>query len=862
MFWSNMNFTLVGINAIIISVFVSLILDFIQALRKKSIIFFSSPYIQLFKETTYLKNILKDYKKSIDKNIPVDLIAVQTQGNNNQLKISEIFNLAIKNKQSIILLGVPGSGKSTVIKAFSFRIARKAYIYYLFFWITILGIAIWLVSIDPVYSLLWLMSPIFWKPLIIRVKVPILVYGNQISHNNEFKKWKQGKIQDIFMCANHCLRQEKLVIWFIDGVNEINRQIYDEYVTGWKKEIKSESSSGYIFTCRSLEDPSKSLGLEKASVYQVCELDDEGIKEFFRIYGKSLDEHGYSQWHISEEDVTKFAETLKQRGLMDKGGIARNPLWLKTIIESDHYSRNKGALFYYYAKTLLGNELIAEKNAYQRRKYPDWKEIISPQKEIRALSALAKSMHLYQGHMTVGYHDEEQWDHGIAILSDHLGTSANSDDVIWEAHAANLLRIVPQKEMEFAHQQIQEFFAALALSEEKYWPICKSNIENFDWWQTIFLMAGLLDLQGDQFRSFLIQLFDDVSGDALKFSVILALGILASVENPQSQDINFVIQKFLDTFEKDFNQSEEKIIHELAEKLGNEIAIAFGFLYFDLQEKNRILGAKLLRILGTKKSAELLLLPFSSKYGKRTYEPLRKQYPEVMLFAIRKYIFGELTHSIQIDNFILEFANQFPKLFIDLPSIASKSNYSPKNAERHKLYIKLISLNPTIDSIRELIYLTSLPFEDHSKEIASLIEIASDKFELVSNEVLNKVFCDNNWLPIAARIFEDIGKNKVDACEIFEPYFLSKDIKLRQLITKLLLQLENLNLNAQDFLMNELKSTNQKENWVGISETLACLDDLNPSSIGDLIPYFCANTAHFYSITQTEGISIRKFERK
>jgi hypothetical protein len=28
------------------------------------------------------------------------------------------------------------------------------------------------------------------------------------------------------------------------------------------------------------------------------------------------------------------------------------------------------------------------------------------------------------------------------------------------------------------------------------------------------------------------------------------------------------------------------------------------------------------------------------------------------------------------------------------------------------------------------------------------------------------------------------------------------------------------------------------------------------------IPYFCANTAHFYSITQTQGISIRKFEPK
>jgi hypothetical protein len=29
-----------------------------------------------------------------------------------------------------------------------------------------------------------------------------------------------------------------------------------------------------------------------------------------------------------------------------------------------------------------------------------------------------------------------------------------------------------------------------------------------------------------------------------------------------------------------------------------------------------------------------------------------------------------------------------------------------------------------------------------------------------------------------------------------------------------------------------------------------------------LAPYFCANTAHFYSITQTQGISIRKFEPK
>jgi HEAT repeat protein len=600
----------------------ALITDFIVGLAKKSPPYLIAPYLRLWKESSLLHRILHNERFSNWKPQAaryVALRAIKAQGANQELPepVLDLLESFLRRREPVVLLGEPGAGKTTALEALTYRLAKRALIYNRLIWLALLVVTAVLAFAAPLFTFIWLASLILWEPLVRRFTVPMFIEARSDYFGGGVNEWCERIFKER-LGAKPLIGSRHRVALFIDGVNEVQASLIGRFVEGWRARLRDQRACRVIFTSRGGEEsPAQRLSVEK--VLSVCDLDDDGVREFLQVYGREKTADQRETYKV--EQAKRDFDQLQKKNLLGEGSIGRNPYWLKMIVESGLYTLNRGALFRSFTEKLIRREI--EEKPEDRKHKPDWKTVPF-EVEIDALSALALAMH---DKKQIGFTDETGWSAARAAIRESIGDLPYSaDDVLGEAQASTLLRVQFKKRIEFVHQLVQEFFAAYALHPESKWQDALAHCEDVWWWQTLFNLGGLVGAKNsaESYIEFALKVLGDGSNEHRVFA---GIGLLRSVENTPPEFSNAVIEAFAGLMEKNLilregtttlnlTEAQRRATEDLTRTLGEEAAEAFAMLLEHPTLAIQIIGILILSIVGNKRAAELIIMKFDDSLHK------------------------------------------------------------------------------------------------------------------------------------------------------------------------------------------------------------------------------------------------------
>ncbi len=305
--------------------------DVIHAIAKKSPPYLFAPYLRLWKEYRLLRRILHDPTFSAWSNSKGRYVALQTikvdeahQGSASPrpLAVLDVLQDHVKRHESIILLGEPGAGKTTAVQALTYGLAKAAYFWLLILFLVMVSAAssIVLLGYDWVFALLMLVSFVAWEPLVRRTTIPLFVEARSDYSGGDVKKW-----HDELLCSR--LGTKPLIGWhgrpvlLIDGVNEVQAVHYGVFIEGWRATMKeTHMRPRVVFTSRSGVSPAPIVNI--STEFHICDLDDEGVQSFLRVYSSErINEANSSQWEGEKNGLAR----LRSHDLLGPRGLGRNP---------------------------------------------------------------------------------------------------------------------------------------------------------------------------------------------------------------------------------------------------------------------------------------------------------------------------------------------------------------------------------------------------------------------------------------------------------------------------------------------------------------------------------------------------------
>ncbi len=312
------------------------------------------------------------------------------------------------------------------------------------------------------------------------------------------------------------------LFFLFDALNEMPREGYKEHAQALRRFIDQWSPPGnrFLVTCRVLDYGEDLSGLQRV---EVLPLDDEQIQAFLR---NELSDGWEALWRALTEGEDEQHRLLE---------LARNPYLLTMMIdvyaEDRQLGRNRAELMERFTRILM---------EWARGKYPrdEWLEA-DVQRE--ALSALAFEMQARAGSgATV--------ETGLvkAVMPDRVQThpdwppcSTPPDQVLTLAAGAHLIEMpVDRSSVRFYHQLLQEYFAAremlkrdvTGLTDLWRWPWFETEmppVRNRDihdplplppltgWEETTILAAGLAAENDDQLVQALVEVNPVLAGRCL-----------------------------------------------------------------------------------------------------------------------------------------------------------------------------------------------------------------------------------------------------------------------------------------------------------------------------------------------------------
>lgn len=596
-----------------------------------------APYIRLCKESSYLwklSNRERFARWKPNNSSYVALKAIKAFPEDEQQQPESVLKLLrnqAKSGEPMVLIGEPGAGKTTVLEAIVYELARPALLYCLLCWLIILITSIvfffyvapyitahsllkFLSISVPIQSdilavIVWMLSFFLWEPLIHRWKIPLFIEARAHYSGSDIYAWIDLMI-DRHIGKRSSLLPRNRVLFIIDGVNEIQTSQYESFIEGWRGLIQEKIMQSVIFTSRTGESPDKRLHI--GTVVKLCNLDDAGVKEFLRVYGKRRHE-GHQQFKAYEIE-NAFLE-LRRNGLLDSTTIGRNPYWLKMFVVGNIYTRNRGQLFLRFTTKLLEREI--DEKPEERKRKPFWR-LVPIDIEMTALAQLALSMHLEN---RIGYIGLEGWRKAHEVIDESIGeTTLRSHDVLEEAVSASLLNKEYKGRIEFVHHLIQEFFAAYAIYQSKGLEKVVSNrIGDIFWWQTFFLLGGLL-IEGKNerleydFQDYVLHLMNQNDESA----VFVVIGMLQCVDKPLPEISQEVLNKFLSSVSFELTEVQIHAVRELSKMIGSQIEEVFDELMRTGLEDSAEVGMALFCALSTptaldKVKKNLVLEPIFNK---------------------------------------------------------------------------------------------------------------------------------------------------------------------------------------------------------------------------------------------------------
>ena len=608
------------------------LVDALVGVAKQSPPYLFAPYWRLLKETLFLRKVLRSsrfetWKSEADRYVTVRAIKASGAHQEQPQPVLDTIETFLKRGEPSVLLGEPGAGKTTVLEALTYRLARSAYRHDIAVWaisVFVFGLLFYLAW--PI-AVLWLVSFSVCEIFGRRATVPLFIDARSDYGGGDVSDWYE-KIMKVSLGEKPIFGSRSHAVFLVDGTNEVQADLHGTFVEGWRALLRPTREPKRplraILTSRIGEDPSPALGLETPMT--VCELDDASVEEFLKVYGREKTAVHAEQY--APEQAKLDIQQLKAKGLLEKSGIGRNPYWLKMIVESGVYTRNQGILFQRFAERLIQREIL-EKPEGRKRK-PDWKTVpIDVQMD--ALAALALAMHHQK---RIGFIDELGWNTGRKAIREDIGDLLYSpDDVLNEGEAATLLRVELKKRVEFAHQLLQEFFAAYGMRSEAKWQNALACCEDTWWWKTLIFLGGILagaDGSQEAYTRFGQQVLGDGSNEK---RVFLAMGLLRSVENAPSTFSAAVIEKFVwsvtrrlefYTWQPKLNLTEDQrdAIRGLRRAFGDEAIAVFAKLWDHPNDEAQIAAVWLLSELGGESAIELIIKKLNSISPSIGVEPL------------------------------------------------------------------------------------------------------------------------------------------------------------------------------------------------------------------------------------------------
>lgn len=419
----------------------------------------ASKYLEM--QHSLFKNISHDYGEDQENIVVIE-------------EFSEIVE-AIEKYKRVAIIGDPGSGKTTTLERLAYEIAAKA------------------VNSEN--------APL---PLYARLGAytgdDILSFLSIYFDNLEIRKYIPNRI-----------------ILFLDGLNEMPLE-HLQKIDDW---IRLHQDVPTIVTCRKLDYLERKLPLQRIDIAPLdvvriekfinnfLEEEDKSrlfwtlsgqrtreawawFKQFYPLssfedfwFGKIEKAHSYEyekqQLKNIQDDLRNYK---KLPGLLD---LVTNPFLLFAVIQifvrKGEPPTNRGQLFDQFVELLIEESL----KKVSKPAYP-W---VNSDVQRQGLAKLAYEMQMQR----TGTNIEKELAIGI-LNSKYPGQDANA--ILYYAINSGILIIERQTILRFAHQLLQEYFAAFEMWEDlrrgvpasKYWP-SENWWEPTGWEETILLLAGI-----------------------------------------------------------------------------------------------------------------------------------------------------------------------------------------------------------------------------------------------------------------------------------------------------------------------------------------------------------------------------------
>lgn len=438
-----------------------------------------------------------DISEAQRKQLTVDVVVAGERRNLLDLLTSSIFDKK-KHAARILVLGEPGSGKTTALERLLLRIAERGVKHF--------GIG-------------------HRIPILARLgdfQNPELLHFIEQSLEREVR----GRSSRFFAKYIDRLLEKERVILLLDALDEALGETRQEIIKGLRAFASSDvfSHIPMIITARTHQDPR--AGLPGFEVYEIQDLDDDAVNTFIDVYKPAY------------EETELLRQNLEDTGLLNPKGLARNPFWLRLIITSGIVEPVQSILVDKAIDSLLEREWDKPETdrSWSRVQLREEQLVITKE----ALAHFAFSMSLNKELSST--RDRAETKLGRWLQGKLAENEVKPRDILALGRDAQILiyRIDP---IRFRHRLIQEFLTAYSMAHNEQramLQIVQENIYDTDWWTTFQLFSGLAPYSEE--------LIDTILSDPEDLlRLLLALILLFNLNDIRYANI---AEKFLSEFQK------------------------------------------------------------------------------------------------------------------------------------------------------------------------------------------------------------------------------------------------------------------------------------------------------------------------
>jgi HEAT repeat protein len=421
------------------------------------------------------------------------------------LNLIELLKETIKNPKEncrILILGDPGSGKTTALKIFTIELARIN----------------------------------FWT--IKNQAIPIFIELGKVQHGKLFdyldqsiERWSDKDCKSIFNNNYDELLKRGYLILIFDALDETLGDNRAAITSVLELLLGKYENVPIIISMRSREEIEYSQLLESFQIYEIQELSDNSVDIFISLkLGKF-------------EKSKLFKENLERYGLLQTGGIGRNPFWLKIILIFNIFERTRSKILEELTNKVLRRELI-DKGQKNRS---SWKIELPTKiqcKETKyALAWLAFQMSINNLFILKEENENSTLD-GKRIISDwlinrNIGSKLLYQYILGIGRDSQILNYNLEN-IVFSHRLLQEYLSSWMLSERNDLltpTLFKDMILNKSWWSTLFLYGDIIEDTNN-----IINRIIESGTSAEKLFLSLSLVNINSIQN---QEDNLILKKIL-----------------------------------------------------------------------------------------------------------------------------------------------------------------------------------------------------------------------------------------------------------------------------------------------------------------------------